>query len=362
MSITQPTFAMSSYHRLVFPLLRRLDAESAHEHTLSALERAQSSDAGRALLRRIAGDLPAQPVELAGLRFPNPLGMAAGYDKDARVVEGLALLGFGHVEVGTLTPRPQAGNPRPRIFRLVPEEGLINRMGFPNGGVAAALPRLQALAERQLDVVVGVSLGKQKETPLEEAALDYVAVMTAVFPYADYLALNISSPNTPGLRDLQGGRYLEQLLLSVTVERDVLSDEYDRPPPPLFVKIAPDLEWDDIDDILAAAQGAGVEGLIATNTTLSRYGVQARWETEAGGLSGRPLADRSTEIVRYIVRQTGGSLPVIGVGGIASAAGARAKLDAGAALVQLYTGLVYGGPALPGQILRGLPAGPAQPA
>lgn len=350
---------MSSYQRLVFPVLRRLDAETAHEYTLSALERAQASNVGRSVLRRIAGDLPAQPVDVAGLRFPNALGMAAGYDKDARVVEGLALLGFGHVEVGTLTPRPQAGNPRPRIFRLVPEEGLINRMGFPNAGVAAALPRLKALAERRLDVVVGVSLGKQKETPLEEAARDYSDVMTAVFPYADYLAVNISSPNTPGLRELQGGYYLEHLLSALTEQREALSVEFDRPVPPLFVKIAPDLEWDDIDDVLSAAQGAGIDGLIATNTTLSRDGVDSRWQAESGGLSGRPLTQRSTEIVRYMVRQTGGSLPVIGVGGIASAADAQAKLDAGASLVQLYTGLVYGGPALPGQIVRGLHAAAA---
>ncbi len=337
-------------------MLRRLDAESAHEYTLAALTRAQSSGPGRALLRRIAGELPAQPVEVAGLRFPNQLGLAAGYDKDARVVAGLALLGFGHIEVGTLTPRPQAGNARPRIFRLVPEEGLINRMGFPNGGVAAALPRLKALAGSNLDVVIGVSLGKQKETPLEEAAADYTSVMAAVMPYADYLAVNISSPNTPGLRELQGGRYLENLLVTLMEQRAALGAGLDRSLPPLFVKIAPDLEWDDIDDILSAAQGAGVAGLIATNTTLSRAGVDPRWQAETGGLSGRPLEERSTAVIQYMVRQTGGSLPVIGVGGVSSAADARAKLDAGASLVQLYTGLVYAGPALPGQIVRGLSA------
>jgi dihydroorotate dehydrogenase len=294
-------------------------------------------------------------VQVGALHFPNPVGMAAGFDKDARVVTGLAELGFGHIEVGTLTPRPQAGNPRPRIFRLPGDAALINRMGFPNGGVAAAVTRLQALAERPRDYVLGVSLGKQKPTPLEEAAADYVAVMRAVYAYADYLAVNISSPNTPGLRELQGGRYLEQLLGALVGENRALAAG--GRPKPLWVKIAPDLAWADLDEILAALTAAEVDGIIATNTTLSREGLTGAARNETGGLSGRPLRRRSTEIIAYIHRQTGGRLPIIGVGGVATAADVREKLDAGAAVVQLYTSLIYGGPGLPGRILRALDGG-----
>lgn len=351
-----PGYTMSIYRRFVFPALRQLDAETAHDYVLRALELAQQTAVGRGTLRQIAGDLPEGAVEVAGLRFPNRLGMAAGYDKDARVVEGLAQLGFGHIEVGTLTPHPQVGNPRPRIFRLVEEEALINRMGFPNGGVVAALPRLRALAESDRDYVVGVSLGKQKETPLEEAVDDYITVMDAVFPYAGYLAVNISSPNTPGLRELQGGRYLENLLLALMERRQKLAASHSSSLPPLLVKIAPDLDRHEIDLMLASVETAHVDGLIATNTTLAREHLAERWRREAGGLSGPPLRDRSTEIIEYIVRQTEGALPVIGVGGISSAVDAQAKLQAGASLVQLYTALVFKGPGLPGEILRGLAA------
>ena len=194
------------YKNLFFPILKRMDAETVHERTVRALSFAQSMPPGRAALRLMAGPVPEHPVKLFGLTFPNVIGMAAGFDKDVKVASGLALMGFGHVEVGTLTPRPQAGNPRPRIFRLPPDEALINRMGFPNGGVETAVSRLKQLENRTF--ILGVSLGKQKETPLAEAAQDYVSVMQAVYPYCDYVAVNISSPNTPGLRDLQGGDYL----------------------------------------------------------------------------------------------------------------------------------------------------------
>ncbi len=294
-------------------------------------------------------------MQIGPLRFPNPLGMAAGFDKDARVVAGLAALGFGHVEVGTLTPRPQAGNPRPRIFRLPGDAALINRMGFPNGGVAAAVPRLRALAGPR-SYVLGVSLGKQKETPLEEAAADYVAVMRAVYPYADYLAVNISSPNTPGLRQLQGGRYLDALLAALVAENRELAARAGIAPRPLWVKIAPDLTSDELDEVLAALLAAGADGIIATNTTLARDGLRDTRRAEAGGLSGRPLRQRSTELIAAIYQRMDGALPIIGVGGVASADDAREKLDAGAAVVQLYSSLIYGGPALPGRILRGLAA------
>lgn len=344
----------SYYERLLFPAIRYIDPETAHDRTLNALALAQSNPVGRAVLRDIAGDIPNQPVQVGRLHFPNPLGMAAGFDKDARVVRGLALLGFGHIEIGTLTPRPQPGNPRPRVFRLPADEAVINRMGFPNGGVEAAVSRLRALAAKPHDFVLGVSLGKQKETPLAEAADDYIDVMRAVHACADYLAVNISSPNTPGLRELQGGRYLEQLLNTLVAGNRELAADAGTNAPPLWVKIAPDLEWHEIDEILEALTAAGVDGIIATNTTLARDGLSESAQTEAGGLSGRPLRERATALIAYIHRRMGDALPIIGVGGISSAADAREKLDAGASVVQLYTGMIYGGPGLPGRIMRQL--------
>lgn len=343
----------SYYEKLFFPAIRHLDPEMAHDRTLNALELAQSNSLGRAMLRSIAGEVPVQPVQVGRLHFPNPLGIAAGFDKDARVVRGLALLGFGHVEVGTLTPRPQPGNPRPRIFRLPADGAVINRMGFPNGGVAAAVPRLRALAEHPHDFVLGVSLGKQKETPLADAAGDYIAVMRAVHAYADYLAVNISSPNTPGLRELQGGRYLERLLGALVAENRGLAAA-DKPSPPLWVKVAPDLEPREVDEIMEALVATGVDGIIVANTTLARDGLADQARSEAGGLSGRPLRERATELIGYIHQQMRDALPIIGVGGVGSAAEAREKLDAGAAVVQIYTSMIYGGPGLPGRILRDL--------
>ncbi|MFO7679106.1 MAG: quinone-dependent dihydroorotate dehydrogenase [Chloroflexota bacterium] len=345
---------MSVYKRLIFPIIRHSDPEKAHDQTLRALALAQKYGAGQAVLRRLAGNAPQRPFSLCGLTFPNILGIAAGYDKDARVTNGLALLGFGHVEVGTLTPQPQAGNPKPRIFRLPEDQAVINRMGFPNGGVAAALPRLQALHNQPRNFVLGVSLGKQKETPLVEAAADYVSVMQAVYPYADYLAINISSPNTPGLRELQGGGYLDHLLAAIMAENRRLAGEQGGGKRPLFVKIAPDLTWAELDEILTAIQNNGIDGIIATNTTLSRDGLSHKHQEESGGLSGRPLSQRSTEIIRYIARHTGSRLPIIGVGGVSSAADVQEKREAGASLVQIYTGLIYEGPGIAGQILRQL--------
>ncbi|MCP4415883.1 MAG: quinone-dependent dihydroorotate dehydrogenase [Chloroflexi bacterium] len=343
----------SFYSNFVFPLLRRMDAEKVHDRTLRLLQLAQGG-AGRPFLKKVAGNIPNQPVQLAGLTFPNPLGMAAGFDKDVRVATGLSLLGFGHIEVGTLTPRPQMGNPRPRIFRLTADGAIINRMGFPNGGVATAVPRLQKLAAAPRSFVLGVSLGKQKETPLAEAAHDYCEVMQAVFPFADYLAVNISSPNTPGLRVLQGGDYLGRLLATLVTKNEALAQLQGSVKRPLFVKIAPDLSWAELDEILTAVQDNQIDGIIATNTTISRSGLTDSNQSESGGLSGLSLRQQSNEIIRYIFRQTNGRLPIIGVGGVRSVADMQAKLDAGASLVQLYTGLVYEGPNLPGRLLRGL--------
>ncbi len=337
-----------------------MDAEAAHERALRLLAWGQGGWR-RPFLQKLAGDIPQKPVSLWGLTFSNVLGMAAGFDKEVRVAEGLALLGFGHVEVGTLTPRPQVGNPRPRIFRLRQDEALINRMGFPNAGVDTAVASLRQLSviSGQYSVggrgyVLGVSLGKQKETPLADAAQDYTAVMEKVYPYADYLAVNISSPNTPGLRDLQGGDYLYQLLRVLTRANWQFSQQFKVRRRPLLVKIAPDLTWPELDGILTAVQDTRIDGIIATNTTTSRVGLTDPAQTESGGLSGRPLRQSSTEIIAYIHKQTGGKLPVIGVGGVASAADVQAKLDAGASLVQLYTALIYEGPRLPGRILRQL--------
>lgn len=345
---------MDFYKSVAFPVIKNLDAETAHERTLELLKFAQG-EVGWPFLRLIIGAIPQQkPVEVFGLTFPNVLGMAAGFDKDVRVAEGLGVLGFGHVEVGTLTPKPQKGNPRPRIFRLPEDQALINRMGFPNGGVETAVSRLKKLSQKERNFVLGVSLGKQKETPLADAEQDYITVMQAVYPYADYLAVNISSPNTPDLRDLQGGDYLNHLLAVLVDENGRLAEKHDIKKRPLLVKIAPDLEWMELDEILTAVTDAKIDGIIATNTTISREGLVSEKKIETGGLSGRPLTEHSTEIIKYIHKQTNGNLPIIGVGGIATAEDAQAKLDAGASLVQLYTALIYEGPMLPGKILRGL--------
>lgn len=359
---------MELYRRLVFPLAARLDAESSHHLTLRLLELAQQHGFGRTVLRAIAGPLPDDPVSLFGLTFPNLLGAAAGFDKNARVFPSLALLGFGHVEVGTVTPRPQAGNPRPRLFRLPEDHALINRLGFPNAGAEAAAGQLQrrlAILKQsatQQRVIVGVSLGKQKETPLAAAADDYRCVMGAVYRWADYLAVNVSSPNTPELRDLQQAHYLPELLEALVGERQRLAAELQVAARPLLVKIAPDLTPAEVEAIVAACLAAGVEGIIATNTTVTREGIRGRAGQESGGLSGRPLAERSNAIIRLIHQQAGPRLPIIGVGGIFNAEGVRAKLDAGASLVQLYTGLVYEGPGLAGRLLRDLarPSAPKQ--
>lgn len=345
----------TNYQRFVFPYFARQDAETIHERTLNALAFAQQMALGRTVLRKLAGELPQRPsIQLFNLTFPNVIGMAAGFDKDVRVAEGLALLGFGHIEVGTLTPRPQVGNPRPRIFRLPDDGAIINRMGFPNDGVANALPRLKALSQIEREFVLGVSLGKHKETPLVNAVVDYLTVMTAVYPYADYLAVNISSPNTPGLRELQGGDYLGNLLGILQDENVRLAQKHSMQKRPLLVKIAPDLTTTELDTILQTIRDIHIDGIIAANTTLSREGLTDTNRFEQGGMSGRPLAQRATEIIHKISRLTKGNLPIIGVGGIRTAADVQEKLNAGATLVQLYTGLVYEGPGVVGNILREL--------
>jgi dihydroorotate dehydrogenase len=350
----------NNYQRFLFPFLSRLDAERVHDRTIKALSLAQRQAAGRSILQHIAGPIPYNPVELFGLKFPNCLGIAAGFDKEIQATEGLALLGFGHIEVGTITPQPQSGNEKPRIFRLPLDKALVNRMGFPSAGTTEARERLKTLSKTEREYIIGVSLGKQKETPLSLAAKDYVEVLQAVFPFADYLAVNISSPNTPELRDLQDEKYLGDLLGALMAENKTQAAILRTAPRPLLVKIAPDLSDTELAAILQVALDSKIDGIIATNTTIRRDGLEDTNRDQHGGLSGKPLANRSLEIIKTIARETRGRLPIIGVGGIFTADDVRARLDSGASLVQIYTALVYEGPGIAGRILREL-ATPNQP-
>jgi dihydroorotate dehydrogenase len=345
---------VSVYAKVIFPLLAKTDAERAHDNTLRLLEYGQQSRVGRFLLRVLAGSFPKQDTNICGLSFPNVLGVAAGFDKNARVVQGLGLLGFGHVEIGTITPEAQIGNPKPRVYRLLSDKALINRMGFPNAGSQVVASRLKEQYKKRCGVVVGISIGKQKNTPLSHAVHDYVAIMHTVYPYADYLAVNISSPNTPGLRDLHHSSYLDELLGMLVSENAKLGTQYAVKPRPLFVKLSPDMTWSELDAALDVSIANQIDGIIATNTTVQRNSLTSTGASEEGGLSGRPLAQRSSEMVAYIHRRTNGTLPIIGVGGVFNADDVREKIDAGASAVQVYTGLVYEGPGMAGRILRDL--------
>jgi dihydroorotate dehydrogenase len=337
-------------YRLIRPLLFRLDPERAHALTLNLIRLAGALPPLGAILRAwYAG--PEKPVQAFGLSFPNRVGLAAGYDKDGLGWRGLVTLGFGHIEVGTVTLRPQPGNPKPRIFRLPQNQAVINRMGFPGRG--ADFVRRQLTYPRPAGLILGVNLGKNKDTPLEEAAGDYLALMKIFAPLGDYLAINVSSPNTVGLRRLQARQELESLLNELNRERQAQEARLGRRVP-LLVKLAPDLSAEELADALDVLQQTGMDGVIATNTTITREGIDGIHARETGGLSGAPLGQRSTQMIRQIHRHTGGNLPIIGVGGVMNAEDARQKLDAGAILVQVYTGLVYAGPGLVKQILRGL--------
>jgi dihydroorotate dehydrogenase len=335
-------------HQLMF----NLDAESAHNLTLQLLGLAGSLPPVRGALRRVfAVPHPELRVSAFGIEFPNPIGLAAGYDKQGLAMHGLACLGFGHLELGTVTPMPQAGNPRPRIFRLPEDGALINRMGFPNAGGADLLRRL--LKARPEGVVVGVNIGKGADTPLERAREDYLVLLRAFYPVSDYLAVNVSSPNTIGLRRLQARGHLAGLLGELTRARDELQAATSRRVP-LLVKLAPDLTPQELADAVDAIMEVGLDGVIATNTTVARESLRSPRGRETGGLSGEPLRERATKCVREIHRLSGGGLPIIGVGGVAGVSSAQEKLDAGASLVQIYTGLIYHGPGLVREILDGL--------
>jgi dihydroorotate dehydrogenase len=325
--------------RLVRTLLFTLDPETAHGLTLRALASAHAIGAAAAW----RPPLPDDPVHLMGLTFPNPVGLAAGLDKNGAFVEALAQLGFGAVEVGTVTPRPQPGNPRPRLFRLPQAEALINRLGFNNDGVDALVSRVRAL---RAPALLGINLGKNADTPLDRAEDDYAQALAAVYPYAAYVAINISSPNTRDLRALQQAGELDGLLARLAGERRHLADVHGRRVP-LAVKIAPDLTEAELKRVADALVAHGVDAVIATNTTVARDAVAGAPDShQLGGLSGRPLFARSTQVVRTLAQHLEGALPIIAVGGIFSGAAAVEKLRAGASLVQLYTGLVYRGPGL----------------
>jgi dihydroorotate dehydrogenase len=326
-------------YQRAFPLLDRIDPERAHRLAIAALKTGLIAGAQRP-------DPPILAQTLFGMGFPNPIGLAAGFDKDGEVYRQTLKLGFGFVELGSVTPQPQPGNPKPRLFRLTQDRAVINRMGFNNRGIAAMAARLETRNTAQ--GIVGVNLGKNKDQA--DAAADYAAGTRRLGPLADYLVINVSSPNTPGLRALQSRDSLAALIAAVVAVRNGLARR-----PPLLLKIAPDLIDADRQDIATVALGSGLDGLIVSNTTIARpAGLDPRFAQETGGLSGRPLREPATEILRDIYRRTGGKLPIIGVGGVAGAQDAYAKIRAGASLVQLYTALVFEGPGLVRRIKDGL--------
>lgn len=329
------------YKTFARPALFSVDAERAHGLSLASLKAGLHPRVDRSVDGRLA-------ISLAGIDFPNPLGMAAGYDKNAQVPNALAALGFGHVEVGTVTPLPQPGNAKPRVFRLVKDRGVINRLGFNSGGHAVALENLK---KHEGDAIVGVNLGANKTS--EDFAADYVAGITFFASVARYFTVNISSPNTPGLRGLQERDPLSDLVSRVADARDSAVENTGRTLP-LFLKIAPDLEEGAMDDIARVVGASRFDGMIVSNTTLSRAGLRSSHRDQVGGLSGRPLFERSTIVLAKMAQRLGSAFPMIGVGGVENAATAFEKIRAGAHLVQLYTGLIYQGPVLPGDILRGL--------
>nr|WP_221627028.1 quinone-dependent dihydroorotate dehydrogenase [Pontibacter sp. Tf4] len=333
------------------PLLFKLDPEKVHYLTTDALRTIYKLPFAQTISNSMFGvHSPKLERNLFGLTFPNPVGLAAGFDKDAKLIDELANLGFGFIEIGTLTPKGQEGNPKPRLFRLPEDQAIINRMGFNNEGVDAAVARLKT---RQSNIIVGGNIGKNKITPNEEALNDYLYCFKALYEVVDYFVVNVSSPNTPDLRALQEKEPLQQLLLALQEQNSKMPK-----PKPLLLKIAPDLNEPQLNDIIEIAKEAKLSGIIATNTTISRDGLhtssQKVQDIGAGGLSGKPLTKRSTEIIRYLRQHLPQTIKLIGVGGIMTAEDALEKLDAGADLVQLYTGFIYEGPALISQINKKL--------
>ncbi len=341
---------MNVYRRLR-PLFFRLDAEAAHTAVTTLWRSAALVPGSGYLTGPLRYSHPALRVSVAGITFANPVGLAGGFDKDARYIDSFARLGFGFIEVGTVTPKPQPGNPQPRLFRLPEDEALINRMGFNNGGMEA-MARNLALMRRP--VPIGVNIGKNKTTPPESASADYLACFNTLAPLADYIAVNVSSPNTPGLRDLQHGDALAEILAPLREARDALRQAPNGRAVPIFVKLSPDETFEQLDATLHVLLDMGVDGIIATNTTTERVGLRSAGRGEQGGLSGKPLFERSTAVLRHLYRAVGGRLPIIGVGGVDGPETAYAKILAGASLVQVYTALIYEGPTFVYSTLRGL--------
>ncbi len=341
---------MIDQYSFLRPWLFCLDPEKAHNLTLSNLDRAERWG----LLQRFITKPVADPHTLCGIQFPNPVGLAAGLDKDGKHIDSLAALGFGFLEIGTVTPRAQAGNPKPRMFRLPEAEGIINRMGFNNDGVQACVARVRKSKFWQNGGVLGLNIGKNASTPIDQASQDYVIAMSAVYEIASYITVNISSPNTQHLRSLQSEEMLRSLLHDLSEERKKLSDQYGVHKP-LFLKIAPDLDQEDIHLIADLLVEFGIDAVIATNTTISREAVkEMKYGEEVGGLSGAPVRDASSQVIKTLKARLGNTLPIIGVGGILSGADAREKVMAGANLIQLYSGLIYRGPELVNECAKAL--------
>ena len=344
-------------------LLFHLEPETAHRLTLGLL-RIGGTEPLRSIMK-VVFSTPNHPISAFGLTFKNAVGLAAGYDKDAVAIPGLSALGFSHLEIGTVTPRPQTGNPPPRVFRLVEDEAVINRMGFPSRGseyvqrqlnpsiqnsATAKLRRLMSKKKlptmiKKGGVIFGINLGKNKDTPNEQAVLDYLELLQCFAPYADYLAINISSPNTAGLRQLQGRSALEGLLSQLDAQRHLEEAQLEKRLP-LLVKLAPDLTDRELDEAVELILATHMNGIIVTNTTLARKGLRSSYRDEAGGLSGSPLRPRSEAVLRQVVQRVDGTIPIVSVGGIMSPADAKRRLELGATLVQRYTGLIYQGPGL----------------
>lgn len=334
-------------YSLVRSALFQCDAEWSHDFTLKQIARI-----GTGPLRFVISQhVVEKPVEVLGLRFPNPVGLAAGLDKNGRCMAGFGAMGFGFLEIGTVTPRPQTGNPKPRMFRLSEHRALINRMGFNNDGVDALIKNIQASSYQG---ILGINIGKNKDTAEAEAINDYLICMERVYEYADYITVNISSPNTPGLREFQHGDVLSDLLGALKTKQAELQSTYEKYVP-LVVKIAPDLSEADVHYFAEAIQRHAIDGVIATNTTIERESVAGHtYAMETGGLSGEPLKSRSTQVISWLRQYLPADIPIIGVGGISSATDAQEKLNAGASLVQIYTGLIYRGPALIREIVDSL--------
>jgi dihydroorotate dehydrogenase len=326
------------YKALIRPILFCFDPEKAHHFTFGIIRTLSKIPGVSALIRRLYEVRDHRlERELFGIRFKNPVGLAAGFDKDARLFNELSNFGFGFIEIGTLTPRPQEGNPKKRLFRLREDSAIINRMGFNNGGVIEAVERLK----QNRGVLIGGNIGKNKDTLNDRAAEDYKTCFNALYDHVDYFVVNVSSPNTPNLRALQEREPLTQLLMELKALNASRQD-----PKPILLKIAPDLSDEQLLEIIAIVKETGTAGVIATNTTIARSGLRSRSKTETGGLSGKPLRDRSTEVIRFLAQQSDKAFPIIGVGGIHSVTDALEKMEAGADLIQLYTGFIYEGPGL----------------